>query len=530
MRFDLLIKHGTVIDGTGASGVAADIGVSGGRITAIAPALAGSVIREIDAGGRVVSPGFIDVHTHSDFTLLGFPGADSKVRQGITTEVVGNCGFSPAPVAPPTLGLLKEYVGFLNPNLPWDWQRLGEFYQRVSEQGCAMNFAPLVGHGAVRIAVMGFDNRPPTANELAQMQRLVGEAMEDGAFGLSSGLIYTPGCYGDTDELIALARVAGQAGGLYATHMRGEGGTLEEAIAEALRIGEEARIPVQISHLKASGRENWGKMERALRMLEEGCEQGIAVTADIYPYIAGSTTMTSLFPAWALEGGVERFLTRLGDPDARPRIIDEVQGGREGWSRANGSVSWDDILVSSCQYQKQFEGQTVAQIATAMAKSPPDAMMDFLLAEHGKASIILFMMSEDNVARGLAHPMLMIGSDSLAMAAGRGGKPHPRTYGTFPRVLGKYVRQDGLITLEDGVRKMTSMAAEKFGLTDRGVLAEGKVADITIFDAATVADLATFAEPHQYPAGIDCVIVNGQVVVEHGVQHPVLPGQVLKKD
>ena len=260
---------------------------------------------------------------------------------------------------------------------------------------------------------------------------------EDGAFGLSSGLIYTPGCYGDTAELVALAQVARQAGGVYATHMRGEGGTLEEAISEALSVGEEAGIPVQISHLKASGRENWGKMERALHMIEAARERGIAVTADIYPYIAGSTTMTSLFPAWTLEGGMDRFLARIGDRDTRQRIIDEVQGGGAGWSRATGSLGWDDILVASCQQQKQFEGCTVAQIADAMGKEPPEAMMDFLLAEQGKVAVVLFMMCEENVARGIAHPLLMIGSDSLALAAGQGGKPHPRTYGTFSARAGE---------------------------------------------------------------------------------------------
>ena len=529
MMFDLLIRHGTVIDGTGRPGVTADVGISGGRITAVAPALEGDAARDIDASGRIVAPGFIDAHTHSDFTLLSAPGADSKVRQGITTEVVGNCGFSPAPVAPQTLDLLKEYVGFLNADLPWNWRRLGEYYQRVSDRGCAMNLVPLVGHGAVRIAVMGFADRAPSADELVRMQRLVGEAMEDGAFGLSSGLIYTPGCYGDTAELVALAQVARQAGGLYATHMRGEGGTLEEAISEALSIGEEATIPVQISHLKASGRENWGKMERALHMIEAARERGIAVTADIYPYIAGSTTMTSLFPAWTLEGGMDRFLARIADRDTRRHIIDEAQGGGAGWSRATGSLGWDDILVASCQQQKQFEGCTVAQIADAMGKEPPEAMMDFLLAEQGKVAVVLFMMSEENVARGIAHPLLMIGSDSLALATGQSGKPHPRTYGTFPRVLGKYVRDERLLSLAEGVRKMTAMAADTFGISDRGVLAEGKAADITIFDAATIADQATFDEPHQYSTGIDYVIVNGQIVVEHGVQRPVLPGQVLRK-
>ncbi|MGE3537565.1 MAG: amidohydrolase family protein [Candidatus Tectimicrobiota bacterium] len=529
MAYDVLIRNGTVIDGTGAPGVQADVGLQGGRITALGPHLAGPAAREIEARGAVVAPGFIDVHTHSDFTLLTAPSADSKVRQGITTEVVGNCGFSPAPVRPQTLELLKEYTGFLNPYLPWDWQRLGEFYQRVSARGCAMNIAPLVGHGAIRIAVMGFENRPPSATELLQMQLLVGDAMEDGAFGLSSGLVYTPGCYGDTAELVALAAVVRDAGGLYATHMRGEGGALETSIAEALQIGEQAQVPVQISHLKASGRENWAKMERALQMIDEARARGLEVTADMYPYIAGSTTMTSLFPAWTLEGGVERFLARLADPAIRQRIITEVQGDGDGWSRANGSLGWDDILVSSCQHQHEFEGKTVAQIAALMGRDPATAMMDFVLAEEGTASIVMFMMSEANVALGLAHPQIMIGSDSLALATGQGGKPHPRTYGTFPRVLGKYVRQDKIMSLPEGIRKMTSMAAQKLGLSDRGVLAVGQAADIAVFDAATVSDRATFDDPHQFPEGMQYVIVNGQIVVEHGVQHPVLPGQVLRK-
>ncbi|ETX04364.1 MAG: hypothetical protein ETSY2_29180, partial [Candidatus Entotheonella gemina] len=297
----------------------------------------------------------------------------------------------------------------------------------------------------------------------------------------------------------------------------------------ALEIGESARISVQISHLKASGRDNWHKMELALQMLEDGRERGIAVDADIYPYIAGSTTMTSLFPAWTLEGGMEPFLTRIADAGTRQRIIDEVQGGQDGWSRANGAVGWEDVVISSCQNHKEFEGQTLAQIAAAMGKDPAHAMMDFMLAEEGRASIILFMMSEENVVRGIRHPMLMIGSDSLALAAGHGGKPHPRTYGTFPRVLGKYVREEKIITLEDGVRKMTSMAAAKLGLEDRGVLAEGRAADVVVFDAALVNDRATFDAPHQYPDGIDYVMVNGQIVVEHGMQHEVLPGRMLKK-
>ncbi len=530
MTFDLLITNGTVIDGTGTPGISADIGVSNGRIHALAPTLHGEAARTIDASGRIVAPGFIDVHTHSDFTLLSVPGAESKVRQGITTEVVGNCGFSPAPVSPATRGLLQEYSAFLNPNLSWNWESLGDYYQQVRDQGCAINVAPLVGHGAIRIAAMGFANRPPTASELLQMEHLVGQAMEDGAFGMSSGLIYSPGCYGDTEELIALAKVAATAGGVYATHMRGEGGTLFDSITEALRIGAEAGIAVQISHLKASGRDNWDKMDQALRMLEEGVERGIAVQADIYPYIAGSTTMTSLFPAWTLEGGIEAFLTRIDDTETRQRIIDEVQGGSDGWSRANGAVGWDDIVISQCQHHKEFEGKTLADIAREMGREPAQAMMDFLVEEQGKASIILFMMAEDNVARGIAHPLLMIGSDSLALAAGRGGKPHPRTYGTFPRVLGKYVRQENVVSLEAGVRKMTAMAAEHFGLTDRGVLDAGKAADITVFDAATVLDTATFDDPHHYPAGIEYVIVNGQIVVEQDTQHAVLPGQVLRKN
>ncbi|MFH1022383.1 MAG: D-aminoacylase [Planctomycetota bacterium] len=528
-EYDLLIQHGRVIDGTGAPGVAADVGVRGGRIAAVGPRLEGRAGRVIDAGGRVVAPGFIDMHSHSDFSVTSAPEAANKVRQGVTTEVVGNCGFSPAPVRSRTLELLKEYSGFMGSRLSWDWQSLGEFYERVRERGCAMNLVPLVGHGTVRTAVMGFDNRPPAAAELLEMQRLVGEAMEDGAFGISTGLIYAPGFYGETAELAALAGVVRDGGGMYATHLRGEGSALETAMAEALRIGEEARVPVQISHIKASGRENWGKMTRALQMIDEARARGLDVTADIYPYIASSTTMTSLFPAWTLEGGIERFVTRLTDPATRRRIVDEVQGGRERWSQSNGSLRWDEIVVSSCQEQKAFEGKTVAEMAAATGRDPACAMMDLLVAEKGKVEVILFKMSEENVALGIAHPQVMIGSDSLARAAGRGGKPHPRGYGTFPRVLGKYARRERRITLEDGVRKMTSMAAAKLGLADRGVLAAGKAADITIFDAATVGDRATFADPEQFPEGIDYVMVNGRIVVEHGVQHPVLPGRVLKK-
>jgi N-acyl-D-aspartate/D-glutamate deacylase len=311
--------------------------------------------------------------------------------------------------------------------------------------------------------------------------------------------------------------------------MRGEGGGLETSIAEALDIGDKAQIAVQISHLKASGRDNWGKMARALQMLEEGRDRGIKVMADIYPYIAGSTTITSLFPAWTLEGGVEAFLTRIASDETRKRIINETQGDTDGWSRANGTVGWDDIVIAWCQNQKQFEGCTLAQTAATMGREPAQAMMDFVLAEEGVASIILFMMSEENVALGIAHPMLMIGSDSLALSAGKGGKPHPRTYGTFPRVLGKYVRQEGIITLQEGVYKMTGMAAAQLGLTDRGTLAPGKAADIAIFDADTVIDRATFEAPHQYSDGIDYVIVNGHIVVEHGNQSNILPGRVLSR-
>jgi N-acyl-D-amino-acid deacylase len=529
MAFDLVIRNGCIIDGTGKARFKADIGINNGKIRAIEPGLPGETTSEIDANDRIVAPGFIDVHTHSDFTLLSVPGADSKIRQGITTEVVGNCGFSPAPVSPVTRHLLQEYAGFLNPHLSWEWNSLGDYYQLVRQQSCAINIAPLVGHGAIRIAAMGFKDRQATASELLEMQHLVGAAMEDGAFGISSGLVYTPGCFGDTAELIELAKVAAAAGGIYATHMRGEGGTLERSIREALQIGEAAGITVQISHLKASGRDNWGKMATALQMLEAGRDRGIRVMADIYPYIAGSTTMTSLFPAWTLAGGLQAFLQRIADRDTRQRIIDDVQGATDGWSRANGAVGWDDIMIASCQNQKHFEGQTLAQIATAMGRQPAHAMMDFLLSEEGSASIILFMMSEENVALGIAHPMLMIGSDSLALSAGKGGKPHPRTYGTFPRVLGKYVRDEGIITLEEGVRKMTSMAAAQLALHDRGELALGKAADITIFNPATVIDRATFTAPHQYSEGIDYVIVNGQIVVEKGEQHDILPGVVLSR-
>ena len=348
MAFDWLIRGGTVLDGTGAPGRRADVALSGDRVTAVAPDLPGEAGRVVDATGCMVVPGFIDMHAHSDFALLAYPSAEAKVRQGVTTEVTGMCGFSPAP-APPGGGLLREWAAFLSPQLDWQWTSFGSWLDRLRQAGLTGNVVPFVGHGTLRIAAMGFEQRPPTADEARRMAALLGEALDAGAFGLSTGLIYAPSVYADTAELVALARVAGsRAGRLYSSHIRGEGPTLEAAIAEAIRIGDEGGVPVQISHLKACLKANWPKMGEALQTIERARARGIDVTADMYPYTAGSTTLASLLPVWVHEGGMAALLGRLADGSTRRRILDAGRVSAGGWGGPNGAIEWPDVMVAEC--------------------------------------------------------------------------------------------------------------------------------------------------------------------------------------
>jgi N-acyl-D-aspartate/D-glutamate deacylase len=531
MAFDWLIRGGTVLDGTGAPGRRADIALSGDRIAAIGPALPGEARQVVDATGCMVAPGFIDMHAHSDFALLAYPSAEAKIRQGVTTEVTGMCGFSPAP-APPGGGLLREWAAFLSPALDWDWTSFGSWLDRLRAAGLTGNVAPFVGHGTLRIAAMGFEQRPPTADETRHMAALLGEALDAGAFGLSTGLIYAPSVYADTVELIALARIAGRRPGrLYSSHIRGEGPTLETALAEAIRIGDEGGVAVQVSHLKACLKANWPKMGEALRTLETARARGVDVSADMYPYTAGSTTLASLLPTWVHEGGMPALLARLADRAARQRILDAGRADEGEWNGPNGAVAWSDVMVAECPRVPGAEGLTMAELATARGVPAEDVLIDLLLQADGQVSMINFLMLDANVARGLQFPHVMIGSDNLGLCAGpehaHPGKPHPRQHGCFAKVLGTYVRERGVLSWEGAVHKMTGQSAARLGLADRGVLRPGGLADLVVFDPETVADLATYQDPHRYPAGIRWVWVNGGAVLEAGRFHPRPTGRVL---
>jgi N-acyl-D-amino-acid deacylase len=519
-----------VIDGTGAPGRVADVAVERERIAAVGPGLSGHADRVLDVTGRVVAPGFIDMHSHSDLFYLGVPSAESKIRQGVTTEVVGMCSFSMAPVRPEHQGLVKGWVGGIGqtPDLPWE--TFGQYLDVLRSVRPSVNVVHMVGHGALRIAAMGFEARPAASDEVRAMERLLGDAMDAGAWGFSTGLVYPPSGYSETQELIAVARSMRSRGGFYFSHVRGESSMLLDSIAEAIRIGEEGGVPVQIAHVKASGRENWTKLGDALDLIDAARRRGVDVAGDVYPYNAGSTKMDNLMPGWAHEGGVSRLLERLADRAARKRIVDECLVDGERWGTVSqGGVGFDQIFVAACR-RRELEGLNLAQIASQTGKAPAETLLDLLLEQKCTVGMVSFSQSLENVARVLAHPALMIGSDSIPLFEGEGdrpGKPHPRTYGTFPRVLSEYARDRKLFSLETAVHKMTGMPAARLGLRDRGVVSVGAAADLTVFDAATVKDESTYPDPHRYPSGIPYVIVNGRVAVDGGRLQGPGAGQIL---
>jgi N-acyl-D-amino-acid deacylase len=531
MAWSLLFKGGTVVDGSGAPAARADVAVEGDRIAAVGPELTGEAARTIDARGLMVAPGFIDIHSHSDLVYDKCPSAESKVRQGVTTEVVGMCSFSPAPVAPGRAQSVREWAGGISGHLPIEWETFPQYLEHVRKLGPSVNVVQVVGHGALRLATVGSENRAPTPDEQAAMERLLAEALEAGAFGFSTGLVYAPSVYASTDELIRLARSMAPRGGLYFSHIRGEAATLETAVDEAIRIGDEGGVPVQVSHVKASGRENWGKMDRVLRTLDTARARGLDVTGDVYPYPAGSTKMDNLLPAWMHDGGIGKLLERLADPAARRRAVQDCLVDGERWRTGSGGMGWDEIMIATCSHP-ELPGMHLAELARRTGKAPADAMMDLVLEEKAGVSMIVFSQSEDNVATVLRYPHAMIGSDSLSLHSGPGphhGRPHPRSYGTFPRVLGVYCREKRLFSWENAVQKMSGMPAEKLGLRDRGLVRAGLAADLAVFDPERVADAATFADPHRHPAGIPYVIVNGRVVVDGPTFHALPAGRVLTR-
>jgi N-acyl-D-aspartate/D-glutamate deacylase len=519
---DVRICNARIVDGSGNPWFRADVGIQGGRIAAVGDLRSAGAARSLDADDRCLAPGFIDAHTHSDFSLPTFPRSESRISQGVTTEVGGNCGFSPFPVNPDRLDLLRDSSSFIASNLTWEWRSAEDFFRHMDSRALGVNFVPLVAHGAVRVAAMGFDRRPAAADEMARMKALVAEAMESGAAGLSSGLAYAPGCYAETGELVELCRVVAQYGGIYTTHMRNQDAGLLESVEESLRVGREASVPVQIAHHKAMGEAYWGRVKDSLAMVDEARRNGQDVTLDVYPYTAVSTTVTRFLPEWTLEGGVAVLLERLRTPDVRGKILQEAAADR--------SVKWENVLVVAMKKPEhaRYEGMTLAALGAEHGKPPLEAAVDLILADGAPFSIIRFVMSEDDVVTVMRHPAVMFGSDGYAMSPALGAKPHPRSYGTFTRVLGHYVRERGVLSLEEAVRKMTSFPAARFGLWDRGLIRPGQVADLVLFDPAAIRDAATFGNPHQYSAGIDWVMVRGQLVWQEGKDTGTPAGQVLR--
>ena len=524
---DIKIAGGLVADGTGAPARRADVGVTGDRITAVGDLAREPAGRTVDATGLVVAPGFIDIHTHSDWRLWSNRRAESKIRQGVTTEVVGNCGFSPAPVSDEFKGQMERFALYRPAGMDFSWRSLGDYFRRYEDEGVAVNVVQLIGHGTLRLAAMGFARRAPTARELVTMERLMDESMASGAWGLATGLIYAPGSYAETEEIVAVARRAAH-GGFYASHIRGEGETLLAAVGEAIRVGREGGLPVQVSHIKAAGRPHWGRVEAALGLIDMAREEGQDVMADVYPYTASSTTLRTLLPDWALEGGIDAMVERLGDPDARARIRDDLTGG--GSAILARGLGWEDIMIAYAPSRPEAQGRRLADIARDAHADPLEVALDLLVAERGGGYMILFQLDEADLRRALVHPQVMIGSDgsSLAVDGELGaGKPHPRSYGTFARVLARYVREEPLLSLETAVHKMSGLPARRLGLSDRGVLDAGAKADVVAFDPDRVLDVATYDDPHRYALGIPHVVVNGRVVIDGGRHTGALPGRVL---
>jgi N-acyl-D-amino-acid deacylase len=525
--YDVIIANGEIVDGSGQDSFYADIGIKDGKIVAIGLLGELQAQERIDASGKVVAPGFIDIHCHSDSILFKKPQEVSKILQGVTTETIGNCGLSAAPVNPATLALLQKYTSaiFADGMLPWDWRSTGEFLARIEQEQPIGNVAALVGHGTVRIAVMGFDNRYPTPAEQAQMRCMVRESLAEGAFGLSSGLIYPPGVFSDEAEMIDLCREVAAVNGLYATHMRNEGTWMLEAVAETLRVSRQTGVAVEISHHKSAGQTNWGKVNQSLCLMEQAQSDGVAVHCDVYPYIASSTVLSAVLPPWMHEGGAEAMLERLAAPEHRNRVKQEFVSGLNGWDRFATGDNWQRIVVASCGTHHEYEGKSLADLAQSRGQQPADALFDILLEERGDVLMMAFLMCEEDVQRILRHPLSMVGSDAIPSQ----GKPHPRFYGTFPRILRKYVREEKVLTLSEAVRKMSALPAQKLGLRDRGLLQTNMVADIVVFDKELVADCAKYDDPCHYATGVDTVLVNGHAVVKNGEFTGKTAGKVLRK-
>ncbi|HSE26215.1 MAG TPA: D-aminoacylase [Pyrinomonadaceae bacterium] len=529
--YDLVIKHGLIVDGSGAPGFMSDVGIRKERIAKIGDLSKATASRTIDASSLVVAPGFIDMLGQSETYLLIDPRGMSKIMMGVTTEITGE-GESIAPINDRQI---KEQEDFLKRfSLTIDWRTLDGYFKRLEQQHTGLNIGTFVGATQVREFVVGYDNRPPTPEELGRMKKLVADAMREGALGLSTSLQYVPARFAKTDEIVELAKVAKEFGGIYATHQRSEANALDASMSEVFEIARRAQIPVEIWHLKTAYKKNWGRMPEVIKKISDARANGLDISADVYPYIAGSTSLSACLPPWALEGGTDKMMERLRDPATRERLKKEISSDQQDWENIYlGSGGPTGVLIGSVVNREleTLQGKRISEIAAEQKKDPLDAVFDLILADHGQTGAIYFMMSEDDLRAAMRAPFVSFCTDSGSRATDgplAGSKSHPRGWGTYPRILGRYVRDEKMLSLESAIQKMTGGPAARVGLHDRGRLREGMFADVTIFDPTTVIDRATFESPNQYPLGIQYVLVNGQVSVDKGQRTGVLSGKVIR--
>jgi N-acyl-D-amino-acid deacylase len=488
----------------------------------------------LNADDLIVAPGFIDVHTHSDISLLHSPGAEHKLLQGITTEVLGNCGLGVTPLPSERREEIQDYMAFLfgdNNTHPWPWESLADYLDHLEAAKPAVNALTLIAHGVVRLATMGFDDGPAGPAQIATMKDMVSKALEEGAYGLSTGLQYPPGCYATSEELIQLASVMSRYGGLYATHMRSQSTGLLQSIRDSIRVGRAAKVPVQISHLLAMGEVNWSDFKPGLTLIEEARAEGVDVSYDMYPYLAGCTMLRAVLPPWTMEGGNAAAVQRLGNPEERARLREDLARDHEDWDNIARMVGWHNLLIVQLKNpdNQHLVGKTLQEIADFAGSDPIDYTMDILASEGMEGTMVVFLSSEENIRQAVCGRHGMFGSDSLHTPDGM-GMVHPRTYGAYPRYFARYVRQEKALNIEAAVRKATGTPSARFGLQDRGLIRVGMAADLAIIDLARIQDQATYLDPRRTSSGVVHVLVNGEVVVQDGDPTGVRPGRVLRSE
>jgi N-acyl-D-amino-acid deacylase len=528
--YDVILRGGTIYDGQGGPPVAGDVALTGDKIAAIGDLSSAKAKSEIDVRGKAVSPGFINMLSWATVSLLADGRSQADIRQGVTLEVFGE-GISMGPLNPRMKQDMLERQGDIPYEVPWT--TLGEYLQHLETRGVSCNVASFLGATTVRINVLGYQDRRPTPKELDDMRAIVRLAMEEGALGIGSSLIYAPAFYADTHELIELCKVAREYGGMYISHIRSEGNQLVEAVEELIRIAREAGVPAEIYHLKAAGAENWPKRQRVIELVETARAQGLRITADMYLYTAGSTGLNGAMPPWVQEGGLRRWKERLSDPQIRRRLAQEMRTPTNAWENlllAAGSP--ENVLLVGFKNQslKHLTGKTLAEVAARRGLSPEETAMDLVIEDDSRVDTVYFLMDEEDVKRNVALPWVSFGSDASSPAAEGAfllSQPHPRTYGNFARLLGKYVRDEKVIPLEEAIRKLTGFPASNLGLTDRGLLKPGYFADVVVFDPATIQDHATYAEPHQFATGVEHVFVNGKQVLDDGEHTGAKPGRAV---